>query len=43
VNLIWSPTARMEVGSELLWGRRENEDGEQGDATQLQIAAKYLF
>ncbi|MGI9327046.1 MAG: DcaP family trimeric outer membrane transporter [Pseudomonadales bacterium] len=42
-NLIWSPTPRMDIGAELLWGRRENEDGSKGDATQLQLATKFRF
>ena len=42
-NLLWSPTPRIDVGAELLWGRRENEDGSDGDATQAQLAVKYLF
>jgi hypothetical protein len=42
-NLLFSPTPRVDLGGELLWGRRENQDGEQGDATQLQFAAKYRF
>jgi len=42
-NLFWSPTPRFNVGAELLWGRRENKDGQAGDASQLQIGAKYLF
>jgi len=28
---------------EFLWGRRENENGEQGEASQLQMAARYRF
>jgi hypothetical protein len=42
-NLLWSPTPRIDLGMELLWGRRENHDGEHGDATQVQVAAKYRF
>jgi hypothetical protein len=42
-NVLWSPTPRIDLGGELLWGRRENQDGEQGDATQVQFAAKYRF
>lgn len=42
-NLIWSPIPRIDLGAEYLWGRRENEDGENGDATQLQFAVKYRF
>lgn len=42
-NLIWSPTARVDVGAELLYGKRENKDGQKGRATQLQISAKYRY
>jgi hypothetical protein len=42
-NLIWSPIPRIDLGGEYLWGRRENEDGDNGDATQLQVAVKYRF
>jgi len=42
-NLFWTPTPRIDLGAEFLWGERENEDGENGDATQLQLAARYRF
>ena len=42
-NLFWTPTPRIDVGGEYLWGRRENEDGENGDATQIQLMARYRF
>ncbi len=42
-NLIWSPIPRIDLGGEYLWGLRENEDGDNGDATQLQVAVKYRF
>jgi hypothetical protein len=42
-NLLWSPTPRVEIGGELLWGQRENENGNTGDASQFQMAVKYLF
>jgi hypothetical protein len=42
-NLIWSPAPRIDVGGELLWGRRKTEDGSSGEALQFQFAAKYLF
>ncbi|MFW2404488.1 MAG: DcaP family trimeric outer membrane transporter, partial [Gammaproteobacteria bacterium] len=31
-NLIWSPTARVDVGGEVLWGKREDKDGGSGNA-----------
>ena len=42
-NLIWSPIPKIDIGGEYLWGRRENQDGETGDATQLQFAVRYRF
>jgi outer membrane DcaP-like protein len=42
-NLIWSPIPRIDLGGEYLWGRRENKDGEHGDASQFQFAVKYRF
>jgi hypothetical protein len=42
-NLLWSPTPRVELGGEILWGEKEDEDGNSGDASQFQIAVKYLF
>jgi hypothetical protein len=42
-NIFWAPTERVELGAEYMWGRRENEDGEEGDATQIQLGARYLF
>jgi hypothetical protein len=42
-NVIWSPTPRIDLGAELLWGKREDVDGENGDATQLQMSVKYQF
>ena len=42
-NLIWSPTPRIDLGGELLWGEREDKDGATGDASQLQLSAKYRF
>ena len=42
-NLLWTPTPRIDLGVELLWGERENEDGNNGDALQSQLAARYRF
>ncbi len=43
INLLWSPVTRVDVGAEFLWGQRENKDGTDGTARQLQIGAKYRF
>jgi hypothetical protein len=42
-NLMWSPTPRITLGGELLWGQRENQDGSEGNASQIQFAARYGF
>jgi hypothetical protein len=43
INLLWSPVTRIDVGGELLWGRRENKDGASAIARQIQFGAKYRF
>ncbi|MEM1154683.1 MAG: DcaP family trimeric outer membrane transporter, partial [Pseudomonadota bacterium] len=42
-NLLWNPTPRIDTGIEYLWGRREDKDGEDGDAQQIQTMVRYLF
>ena len=42
-NVISSPIARIDLGGQLLYGSRTNEDGEKGTATQLQLSAKYRY
>lgn len=42
-NLFWTPVPRIDVGAELLWGRREDKDGAAGDASQFQFSARYRF
>lgn len=43
INLLWSPMPRIDVGGELLYGRRTNKDDKDGSAAQLQFQAKYRF
>lgn len=43
VNLIYFPTQNVRLGAEFLWGERVNKDDSKGDATQVQISAKYSF
>jgi hypothetical protein len=31
------------AGAELLWGERENNNGDTGDDTRIQFSAKYKF
>jgi hypothetical protein len=42
-NIIWSPIARIDLGAQLLFGSRTNEDGEKATAKQLQLSAKYRY
>ena len=42
-NILWAPTPRIDLGIEYLWGKRENEDGENNTATQIQLGARYRF
>ena len=43
VNYIWSPTARVDVGGEVLFGKRDDVDGRDGRATQIQFALTYRY
>jgi len=42
-NIIWSPTPRVDVGAELLYGKRQNRDDQSADAYQLQLSATYRY
>jgi hypothetical protein len=42
-NLFWSPTKRIDLGGELLWGERENENGDSANASQVQVSLRYRF
>jgi hypothetical protein len=42
-NLIWLPVERMGVGMEVLYGTRQNKDGQEGEATRIQMAFQYKF
>ncbi len=41
VNLIWSPTKKMSIGGELVYGTKELENGNDGSMTRLQMTVKY--
>lgn len=43
LNLIYSPVPRVDLGAELLWGKREDKNNESATARQLQISGKYRF
>lgn len=42
-NLLYYPVENVMVGAELLWGEREDFDGDDGDDTRVQISFKYNF
>ncbi len=42
-NFIWSPIPRVDIGTELIWGRRTNKDNNHASALQVQFATKYRF
>ena len=43
VNYIYSPTPRIDLGAEIIWGQNTTKDGESATASQLQISTKYRF
>ncbi|MGB7878615.1 MAG: DcaP family trimeric outer membrane transporter [Ilumatobacteraceae bacterium] len=43
LNLIWTPRQKFSTGIELMWGKRENADGDDGSATRVQTMVKYFF
>ncbi len=42
-DIVWLPTKRMSVGTEFIWGRRNDESGDDGTLNRLQFSAKYLY
>jgi hypothetical protein len=42
-TLVFSPIPRLDVGTEFIYGTRENKDGGSGRARQLQIRMRYIF
>jgi hypothetical protein len=43
LNVIFSPSARVDVGVEYLYGTRTNKDGNTGRANQIQLVALIRF
>lgn len=43
VNFLWSPISEIDLGVEYLWGRRKNQDNEDGEARQVQFVATFRF
>lgn len=42
-NLIWLPFERFGVGVEVMYGSRENRDGQKGDNVRVQSGVQYRF
>ncbi len=43
LNVIWKPREKLSTGIELMWGTRENADGNDGDTTRIQTMVKFGF
>ena len=43
LNLIWSPFKSFDLGAEVMWGERRNQNDAEGDATRIQFSAKYYL
>jgi hypothetical protein len=42
-NLVFSPSPRIDVGLEYLWGERTNLDGQSGTSSQIQLVGYFRF
>ncbi len=42
-NLVFSPSPRIDVGLEYVWGERTNLDGQSGTSSQLQLVGYFRF
>ena len=42
-NVIWSPVPQADIGFEVIYGSRETNGGDEGEATRFQIGVKYGF
>jgi hypothetical protein len=43
LNLLWSPIPRVDLGTQFIYGTRQNKDGSQGRARQLQLRVRFFF
>jgi hypothetical protein len=43
LNLVYSPFRLLSLGGEVMYGKRENKNGADGDAVRLQFSIKYNF
>lgn len=41
VNVIWAAYKKVDIGGEMLWGQRENQNGATGEAWRLQFSMIY--
>jgi hypothetical protein len=42
-NLLWTPADKLLFGVEVLWGKRTDNNGANGDDIRTQVTAKYSF
>jgi hypothetical protein len=42
-NLVFSPTGRVDLGLEYIFGSRANKDGQRASANQVQLVALFRF
>jgi len=42
-NLVFSPSPRIDVGLEYIWGERTNLDGQSGTSSQIQFVGYFRF
>jgi hypothetical protein len=42
-NLLWSPAKNVMMGGELLWGQKEQKDGQSEDDVRVQVSTQYKF
>jgi hypothetical protein len=43
INLLYQPSPKIMIGGEVMWGQRENADGNTGDDIRFQFSARYNF
>jgi hypothetical protein len=42
-NAVFSPTPRVDFGTEYIFGTRKNQDGQHANANQIQIVGLFRF
>ncbi len=43
INLLWTPTSKILIGGEMLWGERTDNDGVTGKDIRFQFSVKYSW